>query len=300
MAPKRSTVVALAAAALGLGTLSSPARAQTTRTVYISASDSRGGHVGDLTADDVVVKDGGRTREIAGLRPATARMDIAILVDDNGSGAYQAGVLQFLQTLVGYARFSITELMPQAVKLLDYTDNVEAIQAALNQLGPRGRVQGDGEQLTEAIIRAGEDLRKRGAARPVILALTISGGAGARNQDISMNRLGDSGALLNTVFVAGTRLGLVIADGPGQSGGRAEQVGTDLGIPPAITNIAGMLLHQYALTYVLPDGVKASGRLSVSSRRKGTSIRAPTRVPEHEDRGAPDALSPASAAARLP
>ena len=279
MALRRAALVVLAAAAVGLADLAATP-AESTRTVYISATGSNGAPVTDLTADDLIVKDGGKNVVVASLRPATTRMDIAILVDDNGSGAYQAGVLQCLQALIGYARFSIAELTPQAVKLLDYTDNVEAIQAALNQLGPRGRVQGEGEQLTEAVVRAGEELQKRGAARPVLLALTISGGAGVRNPDIAMNRLADSGAMLNTVFVAGTRLGLVIADGPGQSGGRAEQVGTDLGIPPAITKITDMLLHQYALTYVLPDGVKPSGELSVSSRRKGISLRAPKRVPD--------------------
>jgi len=41
-----------------------------------------------------------------------------------------------------------------------------------------------------------------------------------------------------------------------------------------------VLKRQYVIEYTLPDGVKPSERLSVTVKRKGVTLRAPTRVPD--------------------
>src|ERR1700730_17550046 len=111
----RQIVPFILPAAIVGGTLPVAAtRAETPRTVYLSAVDSKGAPVTDLTAADLVGKEGGTDRTIATLQPATAPMDVAILVDDSGSGVYQAAVLQSLQALGGQAQFSIRRLSPQA------------------------------------------------------------------------------------------------------------------------------------------------------------------------------------------
>jgi hypothetical protein len=280
MTSKSIVLVALAAAAVGFAGRLEATRAETTRTVYVSAADAKGASVTDLTATDLVVKEDGKERAISSLQAATMPMDVVILVDDNGSGSYQPAVLQFLQTLMGHAKFSISQFSPQAVKILDTSDNFEAIQGALNRLGRRGKVDGSGDQLTEAIIDAANELHDRKVARPVILALTISGDSQTRNPDIAMKTLQATGAMLNVVIVAGAPAGQVLGDGPRQSGGRVEQIGALSGVPPVITKITDTLMHQYRLTYTLPDGVKPSDRLSVSTTRKGVSLVAPSRIPD--------------------
>src|SRR5258707_6392576 len=74
------------------------ARAEVTRKVYISAADSKGVPVTDLTAADVTVKEGGKDRPVASLQPAVAPMQVAILVDDSGTGAFQGAVAQVIHT----------------------------------------------------------------------------------------------------------------------------------------------------------------------------------------------------------
>src|SRR5438128_900305 len=98
MTLKRMLPCGLVVVAVGLTGRTAATTADTMRTVYISATDAKGAPVTDLTAADLVVKDGGQDRIIASLKEATAPMDVAILVDDDGSGFYQAGVLQLLQT----------------------------------------------------------------------------------------------------------------------------------------------------------------------------------------------------------
>jgi len=206
-------------------------------------------------------------------------MQVAILVDDAGTGAFQSAVAQFLQKSLGRGQFSIRLLYPQATTIVDFTEDVDALKNALGRLGPRARVQPDGDQMPEAIADAAKTLQKRKAERPVILALTIAGGQlhSVQPENV-LAALRLSGAALNVVFVTGADLGQVMGDGPKQSGGGIEQAGTGPAIAPAAVRIADALLHQYLLTYVLPDGVKMSDRITVATSRRGITLTSPSRI----------------------
>jgi hypothetical protein len=252
---------------------------ETTRRVYISAVDSAGAQVTDLTAADIAVKEDGKDRPVAGLEPATAPMQVAILVDDAGLGGFQSGVAQFLQMNLGRGQFSVTLLNPQAIPIVDFTADAATLKNALLRLGRRSRIQADGDQMLDAILRAAKTLEKRKAERAVILALTMAGGEpeSIEPRDV-LNAIRSSGAMLNVVHVIGAEVGMVMGDGPRQSGGRIEQAGTGDAIPVALIRIANSLQQQYLLTYTLPDGVKPAERLSVSTARKGITLTAPTRI----------------------
>jgi hypothetical protein len=47
---------------------------------------------------------------------------------------------------------------------------------------------------------------------------------------------------------------------------------------PVMKQVASDLLNQYEITYTLRDGTKPSDRVSVSSKRKGVTVRAPSRL----------------------
>ena len=206
------------------------------RTVYISAVDSKGAAIADLTSADVTVKENGKDAAIASLTEATDPMDVAILVDDDGGGFFQAGVLQVLQTLGERAKFSITLLTPQAEKLLDYTnDDVSAIQVALDRLVRRNKLQAHGDQLAEAMSTAARELQRRKTPRRVLLVMTLSAEGQVKNADIDMKQLQNSGAALELVFGSGANFGLVTGDGPKQSGGMAVQAGSTSALGPAVT-----------------------------------------------------------------
>jgi hypothetical protein len=277
---KRIVLFVLGTAVVGLAGRVTAKPAETPRTVYLSAVDAKGAPVTDLTTADLAVKEGGQDRVIASLKEATTPMEVAILDDDDGSGFFQAGILQLLQALGDRAVYSISRFNPQYAKILDYTNDVGPIQGALDQIGRRGKVQRDGELVTDAISLASKELQQRKAARRVMLLLTLSGEGQTRNPDITMTDLLTSGAMLNVIHHSSAKVGLVGGDGPKLSGGRIEQVGAISAVPAAITKIADTLLHQYALTYTLPDGVKPSDRLSVTTNRKGVSLIAPSRIPD--------------------
>jgi hypothetical protein len=75
-------------------------------------------------------------------------------------------------------------------------------------------------------------------------------------------------------------LGEVLGDGPKQSGGHREEVIAAASIAGGLQQLAESLKQQYIIEYTLPDGVRPSDKLSVSVKRKGVTVRAPTRIPD--------------------
>jgi hypothetical protein len=253
-----------------------------TRTVYFSAVDGKGNAVTDLTAADLAVKENGKDRAIDSVAPATAPLQIHLIVDDAGSGGFQAGVAQFLETLMGHAQFAITVLNPQPAKVTPLTADANQLRTALGQIGPRGRVQTVGEQIMEAVAESAKDLQQRHAPRPAIVAMTVGGEQQTRTEEADqvLSTLQKSGASLSVLYVTGIEVGKVLGDGPKRSGGLTQQVSGNVPLGPVLQKFADNLLHQYVLTYTLPDGVKPNEKLSLTTTRKGVTVLAPSRLPD--------------------
>ena len=282
--PSRRVVArrVLIAALLGFcETLTAAPRPDVVRTVYFSAVDANGAPVTDLTAADLTVKEGGKERPVAAVQPATAPVDVFLLIDDGGLGAFRSGVAQFFQKTFGHGHFAIRVLNPQAIKVMDFTQNGDDLRAALGRMGQRGRVTVDNEQMIAGVFDAAKELQQRKARRASIIALTVAGEKPlADNADEALNALKNSGASLSVVHVTGVELGKVLGDGPKQSGGMIEQVNGHVVPGPTLAKFADNLLNQYVLTYTIPDGVKLNERLSLSTSRKGVKLLAPTRIPD--------------------
>jgi hypothetical protein len=253
--------------------------ADVARRIYVSATDRSGAPVTDLTAADISIKEGGKDRPVESLKPATESMHVALLVDDAGSGAFQAAVAQFIDRTLARGHFSITLLNPQASMLVDFTNDPSALRAAVGRLGRRGRMQPDGDQMLDAIDRAASTFQQRKAERAIVVALTLTGGKPESIQpDNVLRSVRASGMMLNVVHLIGADLGIVMGDGPRQSGGRSEEAGSGNDIIPAVIRIAESLQTQYVVTYTIPDGTSLSDRIAVSTSRKGITLTAPTRI----------------------
>jgi hypothetical protein len=270
-----------------------------TRVVYLNAFDANGAPVEDLAPTDFAVKEGGKVRDVVGLRPAKALMQIALIVDDNGTGLFRAPLYRFVQRLQGKAEFAIVTVVGQPLKLTDYTMNGTVLSEALGSLSARPGTP-DGGQLLQGIYEAARDLEKREAQRPVIIALSVPGDEHttlpARHV---LDKLKDSGASLHVFLVANSaarqmvavtkpsalleenmNLGEVLGDGSKQSGGRREDIVASAGALLGLQRLAEDLLHQYVIEYDLPPGTKPTDRISVSVKRKGVSLRVPARIPD--------------------
>lgn len=268
------------------------------RLVYVSALDKDGAPIDDLGTADFAVKDGGKEREVLRAGPALGKMQIAILVDDNGTGLFRVAVARFIEALLGRAEFSISMVTGQTMKLVDYTTDPGDLSEAVRKLGARP-ASNDGNQLLDGITGTSLDMERRKAGRPIILALTVGGDDVTPMQpDDALDELRRSGAQLYVVSVLnsamratttptrpgdmlneGHALRAVLGDGPRRSGGSRQEISAMAGVDPGLHRLAQQLKSQYLIEYSL-GGAKPSNRISVSVKRKGVTLRAPTHVPD--------------------
>jgi hypothetical protein len=283
------------------------ARQPNTKTLYVTALDNKGVPIGDLAASEIEAKAGGKAMEIVRMQPAQMPFRIAVIVSDAGIGGFQQGLANFMQKLLGQAEFGLISVVTQPELVSDYSSEGAILREAVRRVGPRGRSRGAGAQLMEAMLEATKGVASDGR-RPVILVLRVGGEAvtTVEGDDIREN-LRRSGAVLYVVSTVGAqrpnapsaRTGIsneqaqmqdadnanstlniqqVLGDGSKESGGRHDQV-ISTTLVPALERIADELLSQYALTCVLPNGVKPNDKLSISTKRKNAKIQAPSRLP---------------------
>lgn len=298
-------LVVVSAVVLGSRSIGMVAGAsQTTNTVHVSVADKSGSGVADMQAADFELKVGGKTRDIVTARPAVVPLRITILVSDAGTGGFQQGLANFMQKLLGRAEFSLVSVIVQPETVVDYTGEAGVLSEGLRRLGTRGTQRG--AQLMDAIQQAVKNGRHAGR-RPVILVVRVGAEAPTTTSGNDVReQLRKSGAQLYVVSTVGAQrlplsqarpgisseqaqlradedtdgalnLAQVLGDGATESGGRHDQV-VSTTLVPALERIAGELLNQYEITFVREDG-KPGDKLSVSSKRKGITVRAPSRLP---------------------
>ena len=290
----RSYTLGVAVVVVIAGAAAAQEAGPTTRTVYVSAVDGEGVPVTDLTAADFRVREDGKDREVVRAELATEPMHVAIVVDDNGRGFFQNGIIQLLTGLEGRAEFAVIAVNGSPTWVVDYTTEFGALQDAISEVGRRAGRQGDG-QVLEALMDVGQRLQERRVARPVVVVFTIGGGSTSIRASSVRDRLKASGVLLHVVGTglardvaapytervddADLQMSIMFDDGVKDTGGIVQVFTTAEGIEAAAVKIVDELLNQYVISYTLPPGVEPDERLDVSVMRRGVSLRAPQRIP---------------------
>jgi VWFA-related protein len=268
-----------------------------TRTVYVSVVNKGGSPVTDLSADDFVVKEGGKDRAIVTAAMTAVPLRIALVVDDNGTGIFRYAVARFVERLQGRAEFGLSTVEGQHLKLLDYTSNVDRLLTALSLLSARPATN-DGGQLLEGIFETAKDFQKRRAPRPIIVVLTVGGEEHSTlPAHHVLEELEKSGAALNVIATTSSalramatvskpsalldsnlNLSEVLGDGPKQSGGTRDEIVASAGVVAGLQQLAEALRNQYAVSFSRPDRPKDTEKLSVAVKRAGLTVRAPMKL----------------------
>ena len=267
--------------------------AATNRTVHVSVTDGKGAPVTDLTAAELVVKEGGKEREVVRAEPAPSRLRLALAVEERlvGDGHIRLGLFEFVKRLAKSADMSLITIGLSNRTLVDYTGDANVLLDAINKLtlNPRGD-----SNLTECVLEIVNAFSAAKTERPALVVVALSGGqAGGVEPRNLLDRLGESGVTMYSVTLEGGTASAgvgsmsdesgreqVLGDGPKQSGGRRYDLTVTAGAQKALLQAADELLAQYAITYALPDGVKPNKRFGISTRRRGVTLRAPSIVPE--------------------
>jgi Ca-activated chloride channel family protein len=268
-----------------------------TRTVFVTVVDKTGAPVTDLSADDFVVKEGGKERPIVEAGITSVPLRIALVVDDNGTGIFRYGVAKFIERLQGRAEFAVSTVAGQHLKLVDYTTNADRLTAAILHLTARPGTN-DGGQLLEGIFETARDLQKRTAPRPIIVVLTVGGEEHSTlPAHHVLEELQKSGAALHVIAINSSalramaavskpgalldenlNLSEVLGDGPKQSGGKRDEIVASAGLVVGLQELAETLRNQYAVSFSRADAPRGTDKLSVSVKRSGLTVRAPVRL----------------------
>ena len=270
------------------------AAAATNRTVYVSVTDGKGNPVTDLAAENFKVKEGGKDREIVRAEPAKAPPHIALLVEERLSmdAHVREAMFEFVKRMAG-AEMSLITVGLRNNEMAPFTTDPNIVLKAINDLSLNPQPTSN---LTEGIGDISKKLDQENPARPIIVAIAFSGGQAGPEPKQILNQLRQSGATLYSITFgsasgdnAGANASLgtlsdesgreqVLGDGAKQTGGRRIDVVSTAAITKALQDVAADIATQYAVTYALPEGVKPDKRFSISTDRKGVTLRAPSAI----------------------
>jgi VWFA-related protein len=285
---------ALATGAVGVsaGWLPPP----TNRTIYVSVVDKDGQPVPGLTPADLSVKEGGKDREITSVSVPAARMHLALMVEESltADSSVRTGVFEFVKRMLPQADVSLITVGLRNTTITPFTSDINSIVAGIN--GFPLRQNPVGENMAEGIAEQSKAFQTSRPERPVMVVVGLEVmQASAERPERVLTELRLSRAVLYAVTLSGgfetanvgdlgdlAERARVIGEGTAQSGGRRIEASRTPAVPRALQRVADELLAQYQITYVLPDGVALSDRLSVSLRKKGPTLRAPTRITDRQ------------------
>ena len=292
------------AAAAGISLLAgAQGKVAVQRTVYVVATDSAGAHVTDLAPTDLKVQDGGRERAILRVEPSRSRLKVAFVIDEllSADVSIRVAAFQSIQRIAASGDVALFLVGRRNEKLVDYnTSDMLVFRDAINGFPIRPQYPGNLVESLFEIIKEQHALEGRRVV--VVLAPEIPQQSSVTANGV-LDQLRDNGVALYAVTITvssrggtlvespATRLEggdltsemereRVLNDGPKQTGGLHLSLLGPEGFGAALDRVTGELLHQYAVTYVIPAGVKSDGRVKIEATRKGLTVRGPNLMPK--------------------
>jgi len=280
---------------IGIGSVAPVfAAGPTTRTLYVTVVDHQGHAVPGLTPADFAVTEGGKSREIASVAPASEKVRLALMVEQIlvGHNYVRIGLAEFVARMCPSAEIALFTVSQRAEKLVDYTSDPGVLIDGIRNL-PVGQTRQSGA-LPDAVYEVARQFEKAQPARPAIVLAVIEQGQSTDNPESVLGQIAKSKAQVWAVSlsISGTAVSSystrqqivgreqVIGDGSEQSGGRRIPLVALPGFQAGLQQVADDLEGQYLISYTLPDGVKPSDRVSVVLAKPGATLRAPKRVPK--------------------
>ena len=295
-----TTTAAAVAALLAISSATLLAQAAQ-RAMYVSVLNEAGAPVPGLGPSDFIVREDNVAREVLRVAPAVEAMQIAILVDNSVAARQyitdiRNALREFVTTMTtasdttGKNELAIIALADRPTTLTDYTMSRAQLLKGVDRIFS---VPQSGTLLLEGLIDVAKGFKTKGAARPVIVAITGEGPElSERYYDLVLEPLQSSGAAFHAIVVGspsgGTSdaerdRGMVLDRGTKETGGRRDNVLTSMSLTPKLKEVASELTHQYRVTYAHPQSLIPPERVTVAAARPGMTARG-TLVKEREAR----------------
>jgi hypothetical protein len=270
--------------------------------MYVSVVDQEGTPVPDLGPSDFVVREDNTAREVLRVGPAEEPMEIALLVDTSQAARNQIAHIRqalppFVTTLTQpneagrHNQISVIGIGERPTILAEYSTDPAQVKKGIDRIWS---LQGSGMYLLDAIIEVTKGLKKREAARPVLIAIATSGVEYSnRYHDQAIDPLKAAGAAFYALLLGqpdtslsteSRERAIVVDEGPRVTGGYQEQLLTGMALAPKLTVLANQLTHQYKVTYSRPESLIPPEKITVSAAKPGLVARG---TPIREDQVRP-------------
>jgi VWFA-related protein len=258
------------------------------RLLFVSVLDQAGAPVKGLGPDAFVVREDGRQVEVLRVSPATQPVDLAILVDNSQAATpYIQDMRDALEAFINrMARnghhVATIGLADRPTILTDYTNNPALAAKGVNRLFAQ---PGAGTTLLDAIVETSRGLQKRENERRVMLVVTSEGtDFSVPNHPRALDAIKASGAMFNALVITrpggadlttdeGRSRGIVLDEGPRNSGGRTTQLLSSMALKGELDRVATELENQYQLVYARSASLIPADKIEVSVKQPGLTVR---------------------------
>lgn len=290
-----------AAVVLFLALSTIPVDAQSTRrTIYVTARGADGAPLAELTAKDIVIREGGRSRPVIRVEPSRALVQVAVAIEERlaPDDDVRRAVANFFDHVYQAGKVALYTVGKRSERRIDYTAEIVPFARAINGLPPRSVDPGDVVQAVHEIAR---DQRSREGRRAIVVLSTDGAQTSTVTVEGVLEQLRAGSSVLyaatlagwNTSTVpagstsAGRRLDLegqvsglerdrMYSEGTRQSGGIHVSFQRTAGMFAALERIAEELTRQFVVSY---EGDSLSdGSVLVEAGRPGLTLRGPTRT----------------------
>jgi VWFA-related protein len=258
------------------------------RLLFVSVLDQTGAPVKGLGPDAFIVREDGRQVEVLRVSPATQPVDLAILVDNSQAATpYIQDMRDALEAFINrMARnghhVATIGLADRPTILTDYTNNPALAAKGVNRLFAQ---PGAGTTLLDAIVDTSRGLQKRENERRVMLVVTSEGtDFSVPNHPRALDAIKASGAMFNALVITrpggadlttdeGRSRGIVLDEGPRNSGGRTTQLLSSMALKGELDRVATELENQYQLVYARSASLIPADKIEVSVKQPGLTVR---------------------------
>jgi VWFA-related protein len=270
------------------------------RRMIVSVVDGDRAPVTGLEAADFEIREDDAAREVLRVEPAGGNRQIAILVDTSEAAGrmttdLRRGLTAFVEDMHADNQVTIIGFGGPPRILVETTSDVERLRDGIGRVFPQS---GQAAYLLDAMYEVAEGFTRRGADRPVMVAMTAEGldYSNRRGRQV-LDRIDESGAAVYTLSVEARRAAfaigqaaggfgggfdarqqeferdLVLARGTADSGGSHRDLLASSAVERAMRDIVAELRNQYLVVYSRPDSLIPPEEVRVSVDRPGLTAR---------------------------
>jgi VWFA-related protein len=262
--------------------------------------DAAGAPVTRLTQADFVIREDGVAREVLKVAPATAPIELTLVVDNSAVtnsliADIRRALTDFVKEMAPGNQIALTTFGGNPEVLQTYTGNAQLLTASVGRLFP---ISGTGAYLLDALLSVTRGVAKRAPERAVVLAILSQGAPEFSNQNAGqvVSALRASGVRFDAITIQssaaespdpppGSENALaaryrdqVLDEGSRATGGVNERALSGLALAPKLKVIVAAWRSQYLVTYFRPESLIPPERIQVSVKKgdlvaHGTPVR---------------------------